>query len=97
MEVVHFIYNNQAIDFFPTGKNNVMVNATQMAKVFGKFVEPFMRNEDTKKFISECLKSDNSRFLGVKSESDLIDFADRLRHCRYRSSIAAVAVYSTNV
>jgi hypothetical protein len=73
MGAVHFIYNDQPVDFLPTGKDNVMVNATQMAKIFGKVVEPFTRNDATKRFISECLKSDNSRFLGITNESDLID------------------------
>jgi hypothetical protein len=29
-----------------------------------------MRNEDTQKFISEAIKSENSRFLGIESEDD---------------------------
>jgi hypothetical protein len=73
MEVVHFIYNEKEVDFLPNGKDNVMVNATQMAKIFGKQVVAFLRNDDTKNFISECLKSENSHFLGVKNESDLVD------------------------
>ena len=72
MEVVQFIYNEKTIDFEPAGKDNVMVNATQMAKVFGKQVIAFMRNEDTKNFISECLKSENSHFLNIVQESDLV-------------------------
>lgn len=60
------------IDFEPfMRQRNVMVNATQMAKVFGKQVVAFMRNEDSQEFISECLKSENSHFLGVEKETDL--------------------------
>jgi hypothetical protein len=73
MEIVHFIYNEQTIDFLPNGNDNLMVNATQMAKVFGKEVFDFMKNDSTKNFISEALKTENSRFLGIKNEIDLID------------------------
>lgn len=73
MEVVHFIYNQKEVDFLPSGNDDLMVNATQMAKIFGKQVEAFTRNEGTQKFINECLKNENSRFLGIKNESDLID------------------------
>ena len=73
MEVVNFIYQEKQIDFLPNGNDNVMVNATQMAKVFGKKVEPFMRNESTQNFILECLKSENCSFLSIKKEEDLID------------------------
>lgn len=73
MEIVQFIYNRQTIDFLQGGDENVMVNATQMARIFNKQVESFIRNEGTQNFISECLKNENSRFLGVKNESDLVD------------------------
>jgi hypothetical protein len=72
MEVVQFIYNERTIDFEPSGKDNVMVNATQMAKVFGKHVKHFNENEDTENFINACLKSRNSDFLGIKTRDDLI-------------------------
>ena len=49
----------------------VMVNATEMASVFNKKVNEFMSNETTKNFISECLKSGNSRFISVEKEEDL--------------------------
>lgn len=49
-----------------------MINATEMAKPFGKKVEAFMRNENTVEFVNEALKSENSRFLGIEDESDLI-------------------------
>lgn len=73
MEILKFVYNDQEVEFQPIGLDNVMVNATQMAKVFGKKVEPFMRNDDTQAFIKSCLKSENSRFISVENESDLID------------------------
>lgn len=39
MEVVKFIYDQNEVDFLPNGDENVMVNATQMAKVFNKKTE----------------------------------------------------------
>jgi phage regulator Rha-like protein len=73
MEVVHFIYNEKNVDFLPSGNDNVMVNATQMAKIFGKQVNEFMSNQNTQNFINECLKNGNSRFLGIENEEHLID------------------------
>lgn len=72
MEAVHFIYKNQAVDFLPSENENVMVNATQMAKIFGKDVFQFTRIDDTKSFISACLKPQNCGLLGIKTEEDLI-------------------------
>lgn len=72
MEVVHFIYNEKDVDFLQSGKDNVMVNATQMSKIFGKDVFQFTRIDDTKNFISACLKPQNCGLLGVKTEEDLI-------------------------
>ena len=74
MKIVKFVYDEKEVDFLPSGKdNNVMVNATQMANVFGKQVNEFASNKNTKAFINECLKNGNSRFLSVKNENDLID------------------------
>jgi hypothetical protein len=73
MEALHFIYNEKEVDFLPSGNDNVMVNATQMAKIFGKQVNEFTSNQNTRSFIEECLKNGNSRFLSVRNESDLID------------------------
>ena len=56
---------------FEFENSNIMVNATQMSKVFGKKVEAFIRNDSTQNFISECIKSENSRFLSIQKESDL--------------------------
>jgi hypothetical protein len=46
-------------------EHGLMINATEMAKIFDKKVEAFTRNEQTQAFIQECLKSENSRFFGV--------------------------------
>lgn len=66
-------FNGVEVDFEPFVKSkNVMVNATQMAKVFGKDVYDFLKNDNSKNFIAECFKTDNSRFLGIQSMDDLI-------------------------
>lgn len=69
-QLVKFLFNESEIEFDVA--NNIMVNATEMAKIFGKQVESFLRNEETKNFISECLKNENSSFLNIKTEEDLV-------------------------
>lgn len=65
-----FEFNGAEIEF-DFSPSKVMVNATEMAKIYDKQVIAFLRNDDTKSFISECLKSENSHFLGVRKEEDL--------------------------
>jgi KilA-N domain len=52
MEVLNFVYNDQQIEFKPNGDDNVMVNATQMAKVFGKRMDVFLKADHVQEFIS---------------------------------------------
>lgn len=73
METKIHNYGDNPITFALAKNNSMMVNATEMAKVFDKKVEAFMRNEGTIAFVNEALKSENSRFLGVQDESDLVD------------------------
>jgi phage regulator Rha-like protein len=72
MKVLEFIYNEKSISFNPTGNDNVMVNATEMAKVFGKDLFQFTKSDATKRFIEACLKPANAGLLNLKSEEDLI-------------------------
>jgi len=68
MEVVKFIYNETEVDFLPSGNENVMVNATQMANVFGKRVDVFLKTDHAKSFIEALLSTP----FGVdKSENNL--------------------------
>ena len=67
-----FSFENKDIEFIVDENNNVKVNATQMAKTFGKKIENFTRIENTKNFISACLKNANKRFLNIKKEEDLL-------------------------
>lgn len=66
MKAIVFIYNKSKVEF-QKSHNNVMINATQMAKIFNKKVENFTRLESTKAFIAECLKNANRRFLNIES------------------------------
>ena len=60
METVKFVYNDTQIDFLPVGNDRLMINATQMANVFGKKVNHFNDNDSTEMFINACLNSRNS-------------------------------------
>ena len=72
MEIVQFIYNEQSVDFEPTAQDNVMVNATQMAKVFRREMKDFNKLDSTKNFIEACLISEDSSLIGIKKREDLI-------------------------
>lgn len=71
MKSIQYLYNHHEIAFLHKD-NKVMVNATQMAKIFDKRVENFTRIETTQNFIDECLKNANRRFLRIENKSDLI-------------------------
>lgn len=53
--ILEFYFNKQVIEFDITGQE-VMINATEMGKVFGKEPYAFLRMQETKRFIEE-LKS----------------------------------------
>jgi hypothetical protein len=72
--IVKKTFGGSEIEFEPFVANgNVMVNATEMAKVFpNKRMSDFVSNQSTEDFISECFKNGNSRFLGIEKREDLI-------------------------
>jgi len=72
MEILKFSFNEIEVDFEFGNSSSLMVNATQMAKIFDKRVENFTRIDTTQEFISECLKNANKRFISVETEEDLI-------------------------
>lgn len=66
-KAVEFLYQDTQIHFLLSQGDNVMVNATEMAKAFGKRTDVFLKTEHAKEFISvleftpfgvnlECLK-----------------------------------------
>lgn len=71
METKICVFEENEITFQLSKDNGMMVNATEMAKIFGKEVARFMENDSTKKFIESCLKTRNSSFLNIKNEDDL--------------------------
>lgn len=62
MEALEFIYQDTEIHFLLGNEKNVMVNATEMAKAFGKRIENFKRLDETKVFIKTLLDHENSKF-----------------------------------
>lgn len=67
-----FVFNEKEVDFQFDKKSNVMVNATQMAKIYGKDLFQFTKSEGTKSFIKSCLKPANAGLLCIENEEDLI-------------------------
>ena len=71
MEKKICLFKETPITFVIDRNNNMMINATEMAKPYGKKVNDFMSNANTIKFINEALKSGNSRLLNVFLQNDL--------------------------
>jgi phage regulator Rha-like protein len=66
MKSLEYTYNDFHIEFIKK-ENNVMVNATQMAKAFNKRIDRFLRTDNTKTFIKELeftLFGGNSEYTG---------------------------------
>lgn len=66
-KTVEFLFQERAVHFLinPTDKN-VMVNATEMAKMFGKRTDHYLQNEVTKSLIEELERT----LIGVRSENE---------------------------
>jgi hypothetical protein len=64
-------FNGNTITFVMNNES-MMLNATEMAKIFGKQVNEFMSNDGTKAFIKSCLNNGKSRFFNVEKEDDLV-------------------------
>ncbi len=90
MKVVHFIYNEQEVDFIPTGDENVMINATQMANIFEKRVDHFLKSDHAQAFIEALLlvpNGDNKTDLstpngGNKNEISTPNGGDKFKYSR---------------
>ncbi len=72
METKTFTFNETPITFEFSSDDNLMVNATEMAKVFNKDLFQFTKRDDTISFIDVCLKPANAGLLGIVNKSDLI-------------------------
>ncbi len=71
MNIQKFQFEDVEIEFDLRQGKNMMVNATEMAKTFGKEVARFMENDSTQKFIDACLNTRNSSYLGLENREDL--------------------------
>jgi len=58
-KALEFIYQDTEIHFLLGNEKNVMVNATEMAKAFGKEPKYFLRLEGTEKYIELLIKKAN--------------------------------------
>jgi|SRR5690625_277153 len=60
MKSIQFIYEDTEIHFLVNpDQENVMVNATEMAKVFGKRTDVYLKTQSTKEFISALERTPN--------------------------------------
>lgn len=57
------MYQDTVIHFLLENEGDVMVNATEMAKIFNKQIDNFKRLEGTQHFISALLESENNKFV----------------------------------
>jgi hypothetical protein len=71
METKICSFSNNPITFALSKDNGMMINATEMAKVFNKQVNEFLSNDKTISFIDAALKNGNSRYLNIKNKEDL--------------------------
>ncbi|UOY07721.1 KilA-N domain-containing protein [Muricauda sp. SCSIO 64092] len=70
MKTFEFLYQETQIHFlFNPSDKNVMVNATEMAKIFGKRTKDFLANQSTKTLISELERT----LISVHSEVKIVD------------------------
>jgi len=71
METKICVFEKNNITFLLSKDNGMMINATEMAKSFGKYPKDFMILDSTKAFIEEALKKENSPFILLDKEEDL--------------------------
>jgi sulfatase maturation enzyme AslB (radical SAM superfamily) len=57
---------------FMTGARNVKVNATEMAKIYGKETRVFMKTDGLKSFINSLISSPKSAQIGIKTKEDIL-------------------------
>lgn len=68
-KALEFIYQDTQIHFLLSNDDNVMVNATEMAKVFGKETRVFLKTDHAKSFIKVAEQAPN----GARSDLKIID------------------------
>lgn len=72
-KILEFLYQETAIHFLLNPKEkDVMINATEMAKLFGKEVKDFNKLSSTNTFIKSCVISEENSLIELKKESDFL-------------------------
>lgn len=69
MNLLEFQFGNQVVEFDISG-TDVLVNATEMARIYGKVPYDFLKQEGTKRFIEELKASFLENRSDLKSERD---------------------------
>jgi hypothetical protein len=64
------IFEGKEVHFEMDKEHGLMINATEMAKIFNADVNEFTRNKGTIAFIGAALKTENSRFLENEKTSN---------------------------
>jgi hypothetical protein len=59
MEILKYEFNSTEVDFEFGNESTVMVNATQVAKIFDREVSGFLKTEQTKSFIEAYCRAEN--------------------------------------
>ena len=81
MKCIQYLYNDEIIDFSTNGNNNLMVNATQIAKIFDKRIDYFLKSDQTKLFIKELQNHLDNNFIqppnGGRINSKVVEYRGR--------------------
>lgn len=78
MKALEFIYQETEIHFLVNGSDkNVMINATEMAKAFGKKTEVFLKTDHAKAFISALINPPNGGVIAPVKEEEVLSFRSR--------------------
>jgi len=66
------VFDGFQVSFLVDKENKVMVNATEMAKIYDKDLYKFTKSDHAKAFIESCQKPPFGGLLGINSEEDLM-------------------------
>ena len=105
MKTEVMIYEGNEIEFTLDKNEKMMVNATEMAKVFDRDLFQFTKSEHCRAFINSCQKPAFAGLLGIENENDLIVSKQRsgtwmhrvlaLKFAAWLNPVFEVWVYST--
>lgn len=66
-QLMTFEYEEKRVEFQFTDKSKLMVNASQMAEMFGKRLDPFFRSDHVKIFKDTLIRPPYGGLIGYKS------------------------------